>query len=151
MNTVAPDLDETTIELGAQLGASVGLLLVTVAIHMFGLLLISNLLNLGSDNLKEKDFNARAVALLGAMGLLIFLLHILEIFVFAGFYMMVGAIETLEEALYFSASAYATLGAPADYFPQDWRVVGAIEALIGFILIGWSTAFMVKTINRLQD
>ncbi|MBA3576951.1 MAG: hypothetical protein H0W39_04975 [Sphingomonas sp.] len=151
MNSVTPDLDESTIELGAQLGASVGLLLVMVLIHTFGLLLISNMLNLGSENLKEKDFNARSVGLLAAMGLLIFLLHILEIFVFAGFYMMVGAIETLEEALYFSASAYATLGTPADYFPQDWRLVGAIEALIGFILIGWSTAFMVKTINRLQD
>lgn len=84
------------------------------------------------------------------MGLLIFMLHVAEIFIFAGFYMATGSIRTLEEALYYSASAYATLGASADFFPDEWRLIGAMEALIGFILIGWSTAFMVKTIDKLS-
>jgi hypothetical protein len=42
------------------------------------------------------------------------------------------AIGSLEAALNCSASAYATLGRTADYFPADWRLVGAFEALIGF-------------------
>ena len=29
--------------------------------------------------------------------------------------------------------------------------VGALEALIGFVLIGWSTAFMVRTLRRIID
>jgi hypothetical protein len=57
----------------------------------------------------------------------------------------------LEKALYYSASAYATLGRTADYFPVTWRLIGAIEALIGFILIGWSTAFMVTTMRKLSE
>ena len=151
VNSVAPDLDENTIELGVQLGASAALLLVMVVIHSLGLLLVSNALHLSEDELKEKNFNLRSIMLLGAMGLMLFAIHIVEIFVFAGFYLAVGAMQTLEEALYYSASAYSTLGTPAEYFPEEWRLIGALEALIGFILIGWSTAFMVKTMNRLRD
>lgn len=151
MNNVTPDIDESTVELGVQFGASAGLLLVMVVIHSLGLLQISNVLNLSDDDLKEKSFDFRSIVLLGVMGLMLFGLHILEIFVFAGFYLAIGAMQTLEEALYYSASAYATLGRTAEYFPSEWRLIGAIEALIGFLLIGWSTAFMVKTMNRLRE
>ena len=34
-------------------------------------------------------------------------------------------------------------------FPVEWRLVGALEGLIGFLLIGWSTAFFVTDMNRL--
>jgi hypothetical protein len=150
VNAVVPDIDESTIELGAQLGTSAGLVLVMVVVHSLGLIFISKML-VGDTDLKERTLDARAVMLLGTMGLLIFALHIFEIFIFAGFYMALGAMQTLEEALYYSASAYATLGWTAEFFPDEWRLVGALEALIGFILIGWSTAFMVKTMNRLSD
>jgi ascorbate-specific PTS system EIIC-type component UlaA len=36
-------------------------------------------------------------------------------------------------------------------FPEEWRLVGALEALVGFLLIGWSTAFMVQTLRRIID
>jgi hypothetical protein len=88
---------------------------------------------------------------MGTYGLLLFLLHFLEIFVFAAFYKAVGAMRSMEEALYYSASCYATLGASTVGFSEEWRLVGALEALIGFILIGWSTAFMVRTLRRIID
>jgi hypothetical protein len=150
VNSVAPDLDESTIELGAQLATSAGLVLLMIIIHTLGLLAISKSLNLSSDELKKKEFDSRSIALLGTIGLLIFLLHLVEIVVFAGFYLAVSSL-TFEESLYYSASAYATLGRTAEYFPSDWRLIGAIEALIGFILIGWSTAFVVSTMNTLRD
>ena len=66
------------------------------------------------------------------------------------FFLLVSAMN-LPEALFYSASAYATLGWTADYFPTSWRLIGAVEALIGFILIGWSTAFMVTTMRKLSE
>lgn len=151
MNSVAPDIDESTIALGAQLATSAGLVLGMVVIHAVGLLAISRLLHLRSEELKEKRLDARSIGLLGAMGLMLFALHISEIFLFALFYLAVGGMQTLEEALFYSASAYATLGWTAEYFPPEWRLIGAFEALVGFLLIGWSTAFMVGTMNRLRD
>ncbi|HLL31162.1 MAG TPA: hypothetical protein VK403_09225 [Allosphingosinicella sp.] len=67
----------------------------------------------------------------------------------AGFYLAVGIFTGLEEALFFSASAYSTLSQPAQDFPVEWRLLGAMEGLIGFLLIGWSTAFFVTDMNRL--
>ena len=151
VDSVAPDLDESTIALGAQLATSAALVLVMVVIHAVGLLAISRLLHLRSEELKEKRLDARSIALLGTMGLMMFALHISEIVLFALFYLAVGGMQTLEEALFYSASAYATLGWTADYFPPEWRLIGAIEALVGFLLIGWSTAFVVGTMNKLRD
>ena len=151
MNSVTPDIDNGTLALGAQLATSAGLVLVMVMIHSVGLLAISRLLHLRSEELKEKTLDLRSIGLLGTMGLLLFSLHLFEIFVFSLFYLAVGGMQTLEESLFYSASAYATLGWTADYFPPDWRLIGAVEALIGFLLLGWSTAFMVGTMNRLRD
>lgn len=145
------DEASTTLALGIQFAVAAGLLLIMTIVHAVGLVSISKLLRLDRQRLIEHDFNASAIALLGSMGLLIFALHIAEIFIFAGFFLIVDAMQTLEEALYYSASAYATLGWTAEYFPDEWRLIGALEALIGFILIGWSTAFMVGTMNNLTD
>ena len=150
-NSITPYIDESTVELGLQFGASAGLLLLMVVMHSLGLLLISNTLHINQEELKERHFNLRSIVLFGEMGLMLFVLHIIEIFVFAAFYLLVGGMQTLEEAVFYSASAYATLGWTAEYFPQEWRLIGALEALIGFFLIGWSTAFMVTTMNRLRD
>lgn len=142
---------ETALDLGLQLGVAAGLVLLMTVIHSVGLVGISSLLRLKQDRLREHDLDARAIGLLGSFGLLIFVLHLAEIAIFACFYLAVGAMQNLEQALYYSASAYATLGWTAEYFPQDWRLIGALEALIGFILIGWSTAFMVSTMQNLTD
>lgn len=139
-----------TVTLGKQLAAAGGMMLVMTVTHAFGLTGISKLLNLRKDHLKEMSFSFKSIALMSGMGLLLLVLHAFEIGIFAGFYLLIGAMQALEEALYYSASAYATLGRTADYFPPDWRLIGALEALIGFLLIGWSTAFIVSKANRLM-
>jgi hypothetical protein len=88
---------------------------------------------------------------MGTYGLLLFALHFIEILVFAIFFRYVGALHSMEEALYYSASCYATLGAATANFAEEWRLVGALESLIGFVLIGWSTAFMVRTLRKIID
>jgi hypothetical protein len=144
------DSESQTVELGVQLGASALMVLLMTAVHGLGLVGISRILNLKEERLEELNFNYRAIMLMCGMALLLFALHILEIWIFAAFYLIVGAIGDLEDALYYSASAYATLGRTEDYFPDEWRLIGAVEALIGFLLIGWSTAFIVSTVNKLK-
>ena len=87
--------------------------------------------------------------MLSAVALLLFALDAFEIGLFAAFYLAVGAFAGIEDALFYSTTAYATLSQPADDFPLEWRLVGAMEGLIGFLLIGWSTAFLVTDMNRL--
>lgn len=144
------DGEGKTLELGVQLVASGALMIVMTLVHGLGLVGISKILNLKDERLEKHDFNSRALALMCGIALLLFTLHMIEIAIFAGFYLMVDASQSLEEALYYSASAYATLGRTAEYFPEEWRLLGAIEALIGFLLIGWSTAFIVGNVEKLR-
>lgn len=138
-------------DLGLQLAVVAGFVLLMVLIHSAGLVGISRALHLHDERQIPSEFGLRASMLMGTYGLLLMTLHFLEIFIFGAFYWAVGAMHSLEEALYYSASCYATLGDAAANFPNEWRLVGALEALIGFVLIGWSTAFMVRTLRKIID
>ena len=117
--------------------------------HGAGVVAIAHVLRLDGERPRRRRLRLEAIPVLSAVALLLFALHSFEIFLFAGFYLAVGAFAGLEEALFFSTTAYATLSQPASGFPVEWRLVGAMEGLIGFLLIGWSTAFFVTDMNRL--
>ena len=134
---------EPAISLGAQVGIGALLIAVMVFVHAAGIVLTTRMLGLQGRNLKQRPVDIRAFGLLVSIGLCLFLVHLTEIAMFAGFYLWVGALPTLEKALYFSSSVYVTLGQPDVHFPDEWRVLGATEGLVGFLLIGWSTAVFV--------
>jgi predicted membrane channel-forming protein YqfA (hemolysin III family) len=143
-------MGEDTVALSLQLGLSAVMVVLMTIVHSLGLVGISKLLHLNKDRLEERDFDIRAVLLLGSVGLLIFALHILEICIFAALNLALGITETVGEALTYSASNYATLGRTGEYVPTEWRLLGAVEALIGFVLISWSAAYVATTMNRLR-
>jgi hypothetical protein len=138
-------------DFGIQLAVTAEFVLLMVTVHSAGLVGISRMLHLNDERFIPSEFGLRAAVLMGTYGLLLVVLHFLEILLFALFYLFVGAMRSLEEALYYSASCYATLGTATTNFAEEWRLVGALEALIGFILIGWSTAFMVRTLRKIID
>jgi hypothetical protein len=135
--------------LGTQILAGIAIVVVMTLVHGLGVVGVTKLLRLEDEALKAHRLDARAFGLLTSMVLTLFALHALEIALFAGFYMLVGALHSVEQALYFSASAYATLGHPDLDFPDRWRLIGALEGLVGFLLLGWSTAVFVTDMNKL--
>ena len=137
------------LQLATQLTTAAMLVIVMTLIHGGGVVGIARLLGLDGEPRRMRRKMLGVSIVLSEVALLLFALHLVEIGVFAAFYLMVGAFETLEEAIFFSTSAYSTLSQPAEGFPIEWRVVGSIEGLIGFLLIGWSTAFFVTDMNRL--
>lgn len=137
------------MHVGTQLVAGSFLVGVMIVVHGLGVVGVTRLLRLEDEALKAHRLNGRAFGLLTSMALAMFTIHALEIWIYAAFYLAVGAIDELETALYFSASAYATLGHPDIGFPVRWRLVGAFEGLVGFLLIGWSIAVFVTDMNKL--
>ena len=79
----------------------------------------------------------------------IILLHVIEVIVWALAYALTGAIPGMPSALYFSAVTYTTTGYGDIVLPEDWRLVGAIEALTGILMCGWSTGFFVAVVSRM--
>jgi voltage-gated potassium channel Kch len=81
----------------------------------------------------------------------IILLHISEVTVWAAVYTAIGAMPGLQEALYFSAVTYTTTGYGDLVLPQDFRLVGAVEALTGILMCGWSTGFFFAIVSRMSN
>ncbi len=80
--------------------------------------------------------------------LCVFLSHAVQIWIWAIFYLVLDVVPDLESALYFSTSAFTTVGFGDIYLEKNWRLLSSFEAANGFILFGWSTAFIFEVMNR---
>ena len=67
------------------------------------------------------------------------LLHLIQILVWALFYAWRGAMPDIATSAYFSAVTYTTTGYGDLVLPQEWRLVGGVEALTGILMCGLST------------
>ena len=76
------------------------------------------------------------------------LLHIAQIAAWALFYVWQRAMPDVASAFYFSAVTYTTTGYGDLVLAPEWRLVGAIEALTGILMCGWSTAVFVAVVAR---
>jgi hypothetical protein len=83
-----------------------------------------------------------------ATALALFLAHVIEIGLWAAAYLFLGQFDRIEEAFYFSISAYTTVGFGDVVLSTDWRLLSGIEAVDGMLLFGWSTAFLYAIMQR---
>ncbi len=79
------------------------------------------------------------------------LLHLIEVIIWAQFYVWRGAMPDLASSFYFSAVTYTTTGYGDLVLPTEWRLVGAVEALTGLLMCGWSTGFFFAVVNRMFE
>lgn len=81
-----------------------------------------------------------------------FLSHVIQIWIWALFYLfVVGAITDLESALYFSTSAFTTVGFGDVVLDKDWRLLSTFQAAGGFLMFSWSAAFIFEVMFRLYE
>lgn len=73
---------------------------------------------------------------------------IAEVWLWAVFYFAVQAVPDFETALYFSTSAFTTVGFGDVYLDKDWRLLSSIEAMNGFLMFGWSAAFLYEIVSH---
>ena len=134
--------------LAHELLASTGLVSLTVIIHLAGLDLLLTLTGLHLRRFQSVLANLNRLLVPLGIVLGLFLLHGLEIWLYAAVYRGVGLLPDLEQALFVSISTYSTLGSSTQ-LPSDWRVLAALEAVNGMLLIGWSTAFLFQVLHHL--
>jgi voltage-gated potassium channel len=80
-----------------------------------------------------------------------FLSHVVQIWIWASFYILVDAVPDFETALYFSTSSFTTVGFGDVVLSKEWRLLSSFQAANGFILFGWSTAFLFEVMYRLYE
>jgi voltage-gated potassium channel Kch len=119
----------------------------TTIIHIAGISLVTLLIKTHVDHWRYRHPFVRAQKT-GEVVLLMFFLSFVDIVVWAGTYLLVGAINTLETALYFSTVTFTTLGYGDVVIDEQWRLLAALEAANGIIIFGLTTAVVVAVVQR---
>jgi Ion channel len=126
------------------------LVVITFSLHFAGLVGLAAFLR----HQRAHPVNLVSTAAQGASILFIVLslfgLHSFEIWIYALVYLLIGEFTALEPALYYSITAFTTVGFGDVALSPGWRVFGATEAASGFLLITWSGAFLVSLTAQIR-
>jgi hypothetical protein len=133
--------------LALELTMSAVLMVIVTFIHGTGIGMMDKILR------TNREYSAlrliqREAAVMIPMALFLLVLHIIEIFIFAFFYLATGDSRDMHQAIYHSGLAYTTMGVVEGGFTK-WTVLSTFEGLVGFLMIGWSSAVFVSDMDRL--
>lgn len=123
---------------------------VAVAMHLVGLTGIGRLLDALKFRVRQRS-RAMQMVLMGTVVCCIFALHLTEIALYALFFWWGGALTPFDTAFYFSATTFTTIGYGDVTVDGLWRLNAALEGLTGITLAGWSVAFLVTVVRRLDQ
>jgi len=77
--------------------------------------------------------------------------HLMEVALWAGLYLVADIMPDVETAVYFSAITYTTVGFGDVVLPQGWRLLAGIEGLTGILLVGWTSAVIFYVLTRTNE
>ena len=123
------------------------LIALTIAIHTMGVVMMAVAglrvrLWLEVRNLGLRHVIRIVIAGVGAVGLLLAVLHGIEATIWATAYLWLGALDSLNDAVLYSLDSMTTRGASGLTLEPHWQLMGALEAANGMLLFGISTAFI---------
>lgn len=127
--------------------ASVMVALTTV-IHIIGISMVVRHIKRHADHWPYRHPFARAQKTCEVV-LLLFLLSLVDIALWAGVYLLLGALDKMETALYFSTVTFTALGYGDVLIDAKWRLIAAFEAANGIIIFGLTTAVVVAAVQRI--
>jgi voltage-gated potassium channel Kch len=114
----------------------------TVVVHTIGLILTTHAVTFLVGRINLRVDRGRILAMITVV-LALFAVMSAQVWLWAFCYLLLGALPDLETALYFSIVTFSTVGY-GDVVPEhSWRVLAALEGVNGFMLIGWSTAYLI--------
>lgn len=99
---------------------------ISVVLHTFGLIAVTHSISHVTSRVRVHGHRSRVIAMVTtAIG--IFGVLFLQVAIWACFYLMLGTVDDLETALYFSAVTFSTLGY-GDLVPShEWRLFSALQ------------------------
>jgi hypothetical protein len=131
--------------------SGVPLILLTIFLHVFVLGAVSRAVIRRYSKQKGQRHPQFTFAFVIATSTLIAIaLHGFETGIWAAAYLKIGAIGNFRSAMLYSLGAMTTYGHENLDLAQHWRLMGAIEALNGWLLFGLTTAFLFEMIQRIS-
>ncbi len=125
------------------------LIVLTVVIHAYGLGLIGKeVTSTLSGAGRFRNLSVASIFAMGGTALSATVLHGFEGFVWAEAYRFLGALPDSKSAMLYSLSAMTSYGHENLYLAPRWQMMGALEALNGWILFGLTTAFLFSVMQK---
>ena len=134
---------------GSDWVAGLPLIVLTVLLHAFGIGSINRIFTsmLGAA-VRHRDFPFTPTFVTGSTVLSVVVLHGFECFLWAGAYRLLGAMQDNKSAILYSVNAMTCYGHDNIDLAPGWQMMGALEALDGWILFGLTTAFLFTVIQK---
>lgn len=130
-----------------------GVLLIVVTVIGHSLALFAKhhrIIKILSRYYSDETFSFRFAVAIGIVVLFMTVLVAVEATLWASVYVFVGAAHDMKLALLYSLEAMTTFGHADVYLTPQWRLLGALEALNGVIVVGLSTAFLFSVLHSAQ-
>ena len=121
---------------------------VTVMVHAVGVITLQRWLERAVEK-RSVDRFWDGTKLLAKLVMALLVLHLAEMSLWSTVYR--GFLGSWEEAIYFSATSYSTVGYGDIVLPPGWRMVGVAEAVVGVLMFGWSTGLLFAVAGRFQS
>lgn len=125
------------------------LIVLTVVIHVLGLGVVGRkALGIFSRISERRHPTWVFVVVVGATTLLATFLHAIETTIWAVAYRILGALPDGRSAMLYSLNAMTSYGHASLSLESRWQLMGALEALNGWLLFGLTTAFLFAVIQK---
>ena len=125
------------------------LIVLTVVIHVLGLGLIGRRASRASKGVgQDRHPVGTFVVLVGTTTLLATCLHGIEAIIWAKAFRLLSALPDFKSALLYSLNAITSYGHTTLTLEPKWQLMGALEALNGWLLFGLTTAFLFAIIEK---
>jgi hypothetical protein len=128
------------------------LVVVTVAIHAIGTTWWVRALGHRFGPGSKYTLANESLRVLAGTAMVLVLLHAIQITIWAISYKALvpeGELPNFEAAAYFSFVTFTTLGYGDITLSEGWRLLSGIQALNGILLVGWSTAVLFATVQKI--
>jgi uncharacterized membrane protein HdeD (DUF308 family) len=132
-----------------------GFIALTTAAHAFGVVMLTHglLWSVTAARKRERMIRhsvALAAGIIGIVGCVLAIFHGIEAAIWAGAYMLLGAIGSTRDAILYSVDSMTTRGASGLMLEPKWRLMGALESADGMLLFGISTAFIFTVLQQIE-
>ena len=127
------------------------LFILTVIIQIVGLTGLIWIMRRRTSHFVRLVYVLEQMGVILAVALGLFVMHGLQILAYALTYHGLKLFDDFETSLYFSTGSFTTVGYGEVFIEGPWRMLGAMESANGFLLLGWSTIFLLSVLTRLRS
>jgi preprotein translocase subunit SecY len=126
------------------------LMAISMTIHGFGMLAVLRVNNAVIRRLESKKTLVTGMFPVILASCMILFVHLIEVMVWAIFFLWRDAFPNRSVAFYFSLNEYTTVGSSLS-LPQRWHLLEGMIAIAGLLAFAWSTGVLITLAQRFQE